>query len=415
MKKIKNGLILAGGDSTRFWPLEEKNLFSFLGKPLILYQIEELSKYCEKITIIASKDNAVAINRLIENSVRQLKCQVVTQKDVEGQAGAIMSAKNLIKGETLIVNANDIFDYAILEKLTKITPQKNKIGLFGKKINEYFPGGYFKFNSQGKIEEVIEKPDKDKLPSSIAKLVIDYYSEIDYLIKTLEEVKTDKDNHYEAAINKLLESIIDRDYFSYDGYWFTLKNSWHVLPMLKWFLGNIKTSKISSFAHISKKAIISGPVIIGDNVRIGDFVKIVGPIFIGNNSIIGDYSLIRESQIGEDCLIGSYTEVARSYIGNKVFLHRNYIGDSILEDKVMMGAQAVTTNLRFDGETIGETTLSKLGAIVGKESKIGVNATLTPGVRIGKKTWIGPGEVVRHDLKDKVYLNNGNEKINLKV
>ena len=35
MRKLKNGLILAGGDSTRFWPLEEKNFFSFLGKPLI--------------------------------------------------------------------------------------------------------------------------------------------------------------------------------------------------------------------------------------------------------------------------------------------------------------------------------------------------------------------------------------------
>lgn len=96
MRKIKNGLILAGGDSTRFWPLEEKNFFSFLGKPLILYQIEELSKHCEKITIIVSKDNAVAINRLIKNSVGQLKCQVVIQKDINGQAGAIISAKNLV-------------------------------------------------------------------------------------------------------------------------------------------------------------------------------------------------------------------------------------------------------------------------------------------------------------------------------
>ena len=148
---------------------------------------------------------------------------------------------------------------------------------------------------------------------------------------------------------------------------------------------------------------------------IGDFVKISGPVFIGDNSIIGDYSLIRESQIGEDCLIGSYSEIARSSIGNKVFLHRNYVGDSVLADKAMMGAQAVTANLRFDGETVKETNLSKLGAVIGEESKIGVNATLTPGVKIGKKTWINSGEVVNQDVKDKVYFSDGKEKVNLKV
>jgi len=415
MRKIKNGLILAGGDSTRFWPLGEKNFISFLGKPLILYQIESLSKYCEKITIIVSKANAVAINRLIENLVRQLKCQVVTQKDVDGQAGAIISAKNLVRGETLIVNANDIYNYSVLDNITKFSPPKNKIIFLGKKLNEYFPGGYFKFDDDDKLKEIIEKPGKDRVPSMIYNLVVHYYSEFDNLIRAIESVKTQEDNHYELAINKLLSSSIDRDYFLYDGYWVTLKYPWHLLTMLKWFLNSIKTSKIFSSAHISKKAFISGPVIIGNNVRVGDFVKITGPVFIGNNSVIGDYSLVRESQIGEDCLIGSYTEVARSYIGNKVFLHRNYIGDSILDDKVMIGAQAVTANLRFDGETVSNTNLSKLGAIIGQESKIGVNATLAPGIKIGKKTWIGLGEVVTHDLKDKVYLDNGNEKINLKV
>ena len=42
MRKIKNILILAGGDSTRFWPLEEKNLINFLGTPIIQYQVEQL-------------------------------------------------------------------------------------------------------------------------------------------------------------------------------------------------------------------------------------------------------------------------------------------------------------------------------------------------------------------------------------
>ena len=87
MSTIRNGLILAGGDSTRFWPLQEKSFFNFLGKPLILYQKEELTKYCDKITIVASKTNAISINRLIDNSDFRSKTQVIVQNEkLKGQA-----------------------------------------------------------------------------------------------------------------------------------------------------------------------------------------------------------------------------------------------------------------------------------------------------------------------------------------
>ena len=56
----------------------------------------------------------------------------------------------------------------------------------------------------------------------------------------------------------------------------------------------------------------------------------------------------------------------------------------------MFGAQAVTGNLKFDGEKVVsevndervDTNMNKLGAIVGSLSKIGVNATIFPGVKI---------------------------------
>lgn len=55
MKKIKNAIILAGGDSTRFWPLSQKNLYVFNGKPLIQHKIEKLLPYVEKIIIVTNK------------------------------------------------------------------------------------------------------------------------------------------------------------------------------------------------------------------------------------------------------------------------------------------------------------------------------------------------------------------------
>lgn len=423
MRKIKNILLLAGGDSTRFWPLQNKPFFSFLGKPLILFQVEELLKYGELVTVVANKNNATAIKRLINNTDIK-SVQILIQKDdYPGMAGAIFSSKNHIKGEVLIVNCSDLIDYSLLLKLSLLINQENKIILVGKKINEYFPGGYFKFDDNKKIIEIVEKPAKDKLPSSIVKLVFDYFSDINILLNHFSQIKTKNDDLYELAINKLLSNESKQSYFLYDSYWFGLKYPWQVLTMMKNFLLTIKESKIPTTAQISEKALIIGQVVIGDNVKIGDFCKIVGPTFIDDNSVIGDYSMVRESQIGQDCLIGSYTEVARSYIGNNVFLHRNYIGDSVLDNNVMFGAQAVTGNLRFNGEKISslvnekkmDTNMNKLGAIVGNLSKIGVNATILPGVKIGKETWISPGEIIRYDVEDKTYLADGEEKINVKM
>ncbi len=232
-------------------------------------------------------------------------------------------------------------------------------------------------------------------------------------------IKKPSDDAYELVLSGIVKDK-KTYFFVYDNVWHSLKYPWHVLKMMKIFLSQLKDNQISETAIISKKAIIIPPVIIDNNVRVGDFVKIVGPTYIGKNTIIGDYSLVRESHINNDCLIGSYSEIARSYIGNKVFLHRNYIGDSVIDDQAMFGAQAVTGNLRFDGEVVSsyynkekiDTGLEKLGVIVGSNSKVGVNTTIFPGVKIGKNTWIAPNEKVRYDLENNIYLINNEEKLN---
>jgi bifunctional UDP-N-acetylglucosamine pyrophosphorylase/glucosamine-1-phosphate N-acetyltransferase len=424
MRKIKNILLLAGGDSTRFWPLEDKLFYSFLGKPFILYQVEELSKYGEKITVIASKKNAVSINRLIENSNLNRVCSVIIQKDeFSGQAGAIASVRNQIKGEVLIINGSDMIDYSIILKLTTLINEKNRLILVGKKFNEYFSGGYFRFDDKKNIVEIIEKPDRNKLPSSIVKLVVDYFYDVNELINLFPQIKTKEDNLYELAVNKLLSGDSERTYLLYDGSWDGLKYPWQILSMMKSFLLTIRKNQIASSATISKNTMIIPPVFIGENVKIGNYSKIVGPVYIDDNTIVGDYALIRESQIGQDSLVGSFTEVARSYIGNRVYLHRNYVGDSVLADKVMLGAQAITANLKFNNENVVssvddgkvDTGLTKLGTIIGKESKIGVNSTILPGIKIGKKSLVGPGETVRRDLEDNIYLSQDEKKNNLNI
>jgi len=405
MKKIKNILILAGGENTRFWPLNYKNLFYFLGKPLLYHLINSVSKYTNNIVIV--------IHPSLKDKPELKKMPnihfVVQKSKITGMAGAIISAKEKINGEVLILNANDLIDFNKLKNIIKLK-DKNDLILMARSVDKYFSGGYLKFKS-GKLNSIIEKPDQNNVPSDLIKLVVDYFKDVKKLIDVLKTTKSKSDNIYEKAITKLIQNL-NTGYLKYNKYWYTIKYPWHILEVMNFFLLKIKKSKISPSALISKSAIIKGPVIIKSNVKIGDFVKIVGPCFIDEKTIIADYTLIRNSHIGKKCLIGARSEIARSYIGNNTLLHQNYIGDSVLGNNVLFGAGAITANFRFDEKIIKSsiknininTNLQKFGAIVGNNSKIGVNATLLPGVKIGENCRIMPGKIIQKDIEDNVFF-----------
>jgi len=399
MKKIKNILILAGGDGSRFWPLKNKMLWSYLGKPLIKHLTDQLADYGQRLIVVANGENISQIKSALDKKVKVL----AQDPGLGGMGGAILSCKDTIKGEVLICNGSDLFSPDVINRLIKKIYLNKGLILVAKKFKNYFPGGYLKF-SDGKLEKIVEKPDKSKIPSHLVRMVIDYHSDFSLLIDKLKKIKTVKDDWYEQAINQLIKDQIETDFVEYKDYLFPVKYPWHLIPLTNYFLSRIETNMIDKTASFSKEAIVKTPVFIGKNVKIGDFAKIVGPSYIGDNTVIADHTLVYQSHIGTNCLIGGYSEVTRSYLADGVMLHRNYVGDSVLASYVLLGAQAATANLRFDGKLIRDTQLTKFGAVIGERTKVGINSTLLPGLKIGRKAQIGPGEVVKKDVKDFKFL-----------
>jgi bifunctional UDP-N-acetylglucosamine pyrophosphorylase/glucosamine-1-phosphate N-acetyltransferase len=395
--KVRNILILAAGDSTRFWPLENKCFFKFLGQPFLVYLISSLINYTDRLFLVVNLLNKTKAQEMIKKYFPQDKIYLIEQKNSKkGMAGAILSARNKIKGETLIVNGSDYLNFDFLPNyLNFIKTEKFKVCLVGKSFDDYFPGGYFLFK-KGKVIKIIEKPKLDQRPSKFVKLVFDFFFDIKDLIGHLEKINSSRDDVYERAVNLIIKNEDNTGFYPYNDLWQALKYPWHVLSMMEILL----------------KKKVGNKVFIGKNVKLGKYSKIIGPAFIGDNSFIGDYTMIIKSHIGANCVIGGYSEVTRSYLGNGVFLHRNYVGDSVLADNVLMGAGAVLANFRFDEKNVysivnGKKINSqrqKLGAIIGKNCRIGVNVTILPGVKIGKNTFIGPGEIVRNDLEENKFF-----------
>ena len=141
-------------------------------------------------------------------------------------------------------------------------------------------------------------------------------------------------------------------------------------------------------------------VFIGEGTIIDDYVSIEGPAIIGNNCHLRHASLIRNGCIlGNNVTIGHAAEIKHSiFLNDSSAAHLNYIGDSIIGNRVNISGGAMAANFRLDKRTIMikrgdekiDTGLVKFGAVIGDNSIIGVNSVLNPGTILGKQTVVYP-------------------------
>ncbi len=216
MNQFGTILILAGGDSDRFWPFRKKALVPFLGKYLLTHQIESLLPFAKQLIVVTSSSNHKEISNIINQNHYPFVHLIVQNSNLAGQAAAIDSAKNILKGEVLVVNANDVFDYDFLNSYAKQIRKTNyDFTCVAIKTKNYFPGGYLILKNN-ELKGIVEKPDPGKQPSEFVKLVVDYFKDSTGLINSLKTVNANQDDIYEHAINALIESKLKSGYVVYE-------------------------------------------------------------------------------------------------------------------------------------------------------------------------------------------------------
>ena len=402
-------VLLAAGRSRRIAPIADKNFLKFLGKPLIAHQIEALKKAgFNEILIVGGKHNLSAL--------KKFGCTVREQTDLDlGMAGAVLSAANWIKKDPfLVVSSNDVTSAAAYE-LIKKNIKKGEGLLLSKKVNEYFPGGYLKANLKGVISEIVEKPGKGNEPSKLVNIVMHFHPDAEALVsainKELKAKNRNGDDIYEKSLQSLFDKKIIYRALPFDGFWQPVKYPWHVLALMNGFL-KLSGKKKARNVEIAPSAIIKGDVYLEEGVRIMENAVIVGSAYIGANTVIANNTLVRGSHIGANCVIGFASEVARSFIGDGVWTHSNYIGDSVIGSDVSFGAGSVTGNLRLDEKNISvfvnehklNSGINKLGIITGDHIRVGINVSFMPGVKIGSNSSVGAGITVARDVPENSFI-----------
>lgn len=411
---------MAAGESSRFWPLNgrHKSLLRIMGKPLIWHTINGLRQIgVGEIVMVQSPKRD--IEEELKNFPEIKNISYAIQPEANGMSGAMVAARDYIKGQFFVVFAHAVDCGDICAKMMGKSRQTGaRMVLAGQVTKNPWLYGIIGLQDD-KILGMVEKPAEGSEPSNIkvrgTYLLDDKY--FDYLDKVLGKVHFNQE--FEAAIDAYAKDndarivLLEKDYQGV-----SLKYPWHLFGAQKYIFDKFLTQqKIAKSARIAKNATIAGNVVIGENVKIHEGAVIKGPCYIGDNSTIGNNSVVRDyCNLEEGAIAGAFCEVARTIFQPDVHVHSGFFGDSILDRGVRVGAGAITTNVRVDrGEifvlakkeqngvkniTKINTKLKSFGVIIGQDSKIGARATFMPGRFIGKNCQIGPNQLVMRNVDD---------------
>jgi len=272
-------------------------------------------------------------------------------------------------------------------------------------VSRYFPGGYLTLYGP-RVTGIVEKPGAGRAPSNLVNLVAHVHASAETLLAALEaeQKQSGGDDAYERALTRLMSTSEYRAHV-YDGRWQALKYPWHTLDVVDMLLDLWQRGVESPGEGYEQR---EPGVFLAPNVRLLAGCHLVAPLLLDTGVLVGQGALVRASIVGPGCIVGFGSEIARSMLVENVELHHNYVGDSVMDRGSSMGYGAVTANYRLDHKSIpsvvsGErldTGRDKLGAMIGADVRIGVNASTMPGVKLGAGAWLGSNLPVNRDLAD---------------
>ncbi|MCX6775858.1 MAG: sugar phosphate nucleotidyltransferase [Candidatus Micrarchaeota archaeon] len=395
------GVILVAGEGKRLKPLTHtrpKCMIPVAGKPILCHVLENLKNAgIVDVVIVVNYLRHKIIDEFGNGSKIGMRIKYAVQENMRGTADAFLAAEDMID-DTFVGIAGDIItESSAIKKLISSHDSEMTIGL--KKVDDVSNYGVAELE-RGKIVKFEEKPKTRR--SGLANCSM--YVMNESLFSKMKSLRLSKRGEYEITdLIKMLASKGHARGVELTEYWQDLGVPWQLFDANEFLLNRLKAKKEGKIEYSR----VSGKVIIERGARVFDsFIE--GPVFIGKNSEVGPHSFIRgNSSIGEDCSISDSTTVKNSIIMNHVNAkHLTYIGDSIIGENCNLGAGTQVANWRFDAGTISmevmnkrvDTKRSKLGVIIGDNTKTGVLSSVMPGRTIGDNCWVGAGVVVDRDI-----------------
>lgn len=394
-------VIMVAGKSTRTYPLtltRPKALLKIANKTILEHQLEALRGLVNEIVLVVWYRKNM-IHERFGDSFGGVPIRYVDQADQLGTGHAVLQCKSVVKGPFLAMNGDDLYDPKDLARLAEVEQ-----GALAKRVDDPRLYGIYEVKD-GHAVRIVEKP--DEVFSNLAN--VGAYKFAPDLFDVLERIRPSERG--ELEITCAVQALADRGGFrvlEMGGYWLPIGYPWHVLTANEFWLEHFLEHKIEG--EVSPAAHLNGRVYVAPGAIVRSGVVIDGPVYIGRGASIGPNAFIRPcTTIGDHCKIGHAVEIKNSvFFDHAAAPHLSYVGDSVVGEKVNLGAGTITANFRHDGKRIGsyvkdgmvDSGRRKFGAIFGDEVHTGINTSIYPGRKFWPHTFSYPGESIRKDVTE---------------
>jgi UDP-N-acetylglucosamine diphosphorylase / glucose-1-phosphate thymidylyltransferase / UDP-N-acetylgalactosamine diphosphorylase / glucosamine-1-phosphate N-acetyltransferase / galactosamine-1-phosphate N-acetyltransferase len=390
-------LVLAAGKGANLFPLTEtrpKPMFSICGKPILEYIIQGLRETGIHDVIMVIGQHGDLITNYFQRGERfGVNIDYLTQAEPGGIGDAVLLAQSRIApGEYFFLAYSDIlFETNIFAETIK-TFREKLAPVAAITLTPTFNPSYGNVSIDPHIGIRQITTHLDDAQAGCYVLAGVFVLEHSFL-QLLNDVQGDMQAAFERLVEKkgLFGSIFQQE-------WIDVGYPWNVLDANRFVMKTYHAAKIASSVKFEGNVTINGPVQIEDNVVISGNAVLNGPCYIGPGSYLGHNVLVRSNtSIGANCVIGYGVELRNCVLFDHVKVGRlSFVGDSVIGANVEVGSGIMTVNNAMTGQPVtmsinGEAVdsgLTKLGAFVGDNAKIGASNTLGPGTIIPAGTFV---------------------------
>jgi NDP-sugar pyrophosphorylase family protein len=160
----------------------------------------------------------------------------------------------------------------------------------------------------------------------------------------------------------------------------------------------------------AREFIIAEEVAIHRSATVESGAILKGPLILGAECFVAAGAYLRGgSWVAENCIFGPGAELKSSFVfaGTKL-AHFNFVGDSLLGERVNLEAGSIICNYRNErevkevlvrlGSELHRTGSTKFGALVGDGSRVGANSVIAPGALLLPDTVIRRTELCDQEV-----------------
>ncbi|OGO34425.1 MAG: UDP-N-acetylglucosamine diphosphorylase/glucosamine-1-phosphate N-acetyltransferase [Chloroflexi bacterium RBG_16_54_18] len=425
------GVILAAGQGTRMKSTLPKVLHPVMGKPMIHYSIDTVTRVTGK--------KPYTVVGFDEQMIRQQlgdKIEYIIQDPQLGTGHALQTAAEVLQGKSdyILVTLADMplirqeTMQAVVDAhvsgggpITMLTVRNRDARGFGRVLR----------NTQGEVLSIVEEAQATQEQLQIEELNTSVYCfTASWLWQALDQIPMSPKGEYyltdlmgiAVAGGKLVQTVAlddpveaigvnSRDHLAEVTYWMKkrINMDWMLSgvtiidPDSTYIEGEVEIgtdSVIWPNTYLTGKSVIGkgcqvGPNAVVRNTQLGNRSKVVMSVLeeadVDEDVDIGPFAHLRKgARIGKGVHIGNFGEIKNSVLGEGTKMgHFSYIGDATIGPEVNIGAGTITCN--FDGEKKNHTEIEE-GAFIGSDTM------LVAPVKIGKGARTGAGSVVTRDV-----------------